>query len=165
MLISRYLALVATGLCLAAIADDYSSQETASYARFYTFSWPLGGDALKPRGGTTKGPEVTLATVPSPEWQAMQAPGLTKRERDRRAILAMAGCYRVMFDFLEVVAYPTPNTALAPYQSWGTEKVYVDRDDGDRISLVHIHQRALRHQALASDLAVRASLCRRVPRR
>lgn len=63
-------------------------------------------------------------------------------ERDRRAILAMVGTYRVTFDFLEVVPFVLATTATdksrAPYQSWGTEKVYVDEDDGKSISLVHI---------------------------
>ncbi len=104
----------------------------------YTFSWPLGPDAPAPRGGTTRGAPVTLVTEPTAEWQALQAPGLASRERDRRAILAMAGSYRVSFDFLEVAAFTDEGTRPRPYQSWGTEKVYVDRDEPGFISLVHI---------------------------
>ena len=59
-------------------------------------------------------------------------------ERDRRAILAMAGTYRVTFDFLEVAPFTAQDKPNAPYQSWGTEKIYVDADDGKSISLVHI---------------------------
>ncbi|HEY0818229.1 MAG TPA: DUF6607 family protein [Rhizobacter sp.] len=106
----------------------------------YTFSWPLDGSSLKPRGGTTRGAPVTLDTAPSPAWKALQAPGLTPQERDRRAILAMAGHYRVTFDFLEVASYTAadePKT-LGPYQSWATEKVYVDRDEPGFVSLVHV---------------------------
>jgi hypothetical protein len=110
----------------------------------YTFSWPLDGSAgaLKPRGGTTRGAAVTLDRAPSAAWAALREPGLAPRERDRRAILAMAGAYRVSFDFLEVDPFgagpgePTPTRA--PYQSWGTEKVYVDQDEPGFISLVHI---------------------------
>ena len=104
----------------------------------YTFSWPLDGTTLGPRGGTTRGAPVTLEREPSAAWKAVQAPGLPAQERDRRAILAMAGTYRVTFDFLEVVSWVAPPKPLGPYQSWGTEKVYVDKDEPGFISLVHI---------------------------
>ena len=39
------------------------------------------------RGGTTRGANVTLATEPSDAWRALQEPGLSAYERDRRAIL------------------------------------------------------------------------------
>jgi hypothetical protein len=107
----------------------------------YTFSWPLDAQGLKPRGGSTQGVPVTLDLAPSPEWNALQAPGLSAQERDRRAILAMAGSYRVTFDFLEIASYTAaddPSPKLGPYQSWGTEKVYVDRNEPGFVSLVHI---------------------------
>jgi hypothetical protein len=104
----------------------------------YTFSWQLDGGGLMPRGGTTKGPSVTLDKAASPEWQRLQEKGLSDVERDRRAILAMAGTYRVTFDFLEVTPFGADDQPKAPYQSWGTEKVYVDSDQGEFISLVHI---------------------------
>jgi hypothetical protein len=50
----------------------------------------------------------------------------------------MAGSYRVGFDFLEVVSFAAPARPLGPYQSWGTEKVYIDKDEPGFISLVHI---------------------------
>src|SRR5258706_13578498 len=68
----------------------------------YTFSWPLDGANPRPRGGTTRGAPVTLELAPSAAWRALQEGGLTAQERDRRAILAMAGTYRVDFDFLEI---------------------------------------------------------------
>ena len=105
----------------------------------YIFSWPLTSDpALAPRGGTTRGPDLTLDKTPSEAWRALQAPGLSTFERDRRAILAMAGSYRVTFDFLEVTPFTSDAKRERPYQSWGTERVYVDRDDGPFISLTHI---------------------------
>jgi hypothetical protein len=104
----------------------------------YTFSWPLDGSGLMPRGGTTKGPAVTLDHSESAAWQRLQEKGLSDVERDRRAILAMAGTYRVTFDFLEVTPFGAQDGPKAPYQSWGTEKVYVDSDTGEFISLVHI---------------------------
>jgi hypothetical protein len=115
-----------------------ATPQTASPA-LYTFTWQLGQpDAPTPRGGTTRGPAVTLDTEPSKAWSALQEPGLSPYERDRRAILAMAGDYRVTFDFLEVDTFPPQTPRDKPYQSWGTERVYVDADSGKSISLVHI---------------------------
>lgn len=128
------LAVLATILCLPVFAKDAAP---ASPPR-YTFSWPLDGSGLAPRGGTTKGPAVTLDKSESPAWQRLQEKGLSDLERDRRAILAMAGTYRVTFDFLEVTPFGGDDKPKAPYQSWGTEKVYVDSDAGRFISLVHI---------------------------
>ena len=128
------LAIVAMLSCMQVFAADTSP---ASAPR-YTFSWPLDGSGLMPRGGTTKGPAVTLDKSESPAWQKLQEKGISDLERDRRAILAMAGTYRVTFDFLEVTPFAADDKPKAPYQSWGTEKVYVDSDNGESISLVHI---------------------------
>jgi hypothetical protein len=118
-------------------ADDGAKPRDEAGAR-YTFSWPLDGSHLKPRGGSTKGAPVSLATAPSDAWKALQADDISSLERDRRAIRAMAGTYRVTFDFLEVVPFDVQSKPVAPYQSWGTEKIYVDRDEENFISLVHI---------------------------
>jgi hypothetical protein len=105
----------------------------------YVFAWPfIDPSGLAPRGGTTRGGSVTLAPEPSPAWQALQAPGLSPYERDRAAILAMAGDYRTSFDFLETVVFEPPHRPAAPYRSWGTERVYVVEDRGDFISLQHV---------------------------
>ena len=66
----------------------------------YAFSWLLEGSALKPRGGTTKGVPVTVDMAESAAWKSLRERDLTTVERDRRAILAMSGSYRVTFDFL-----------------------------------------------------------------
>jgi hypothetical protein len=122
----------------AGVAAD-EPKPAASASSRYTFSWPLGQpDAPLPRGGTTRGAPVTLATEPSQAWRSLQEPGLAAKERDRRAILAMAGEYRVTFDFLEVDSYKPDGSRDRPYQSWGTEKVYVERDSPDFVSLVHM---------------------------
>jgi hypothetical protein len=116
-----------------------ATSPAASAAQRYTFTWQLGQpDAPSPRGGTTHGPAITLDNEPSKTWTALQQPGLSPFERDRRAILAMAGDYRVTFDFLEVETFPPQTARDKPYQSWGTEHVYVDSDSGKSISLVHI---------------------------
>ncbi len=116
-----------------------ATQASSATAPRYTFSWPLNrADVPQPRGGTTRGAPVTLATKPAEAWRKLQEKGLAPLERDRRAILAMAGEYQVSFDFLEVDSYKIDGKRDRPYQSWGTEKIYVDRDDGKSISLVHM---------------------------
>jgi len=118
-------------------ADEYAGKSSSSAQR-YTFSWPLDGEGLKPRGGTTKGAPLQLDREPSAAWKSLQAANISTFERDRRAILAMAGTYRTTFDFLEITPFDSQAKLNAPYQSWGTEKVYVDTDSGKQISLVHI---------------------------
>jgi len=135
-------AAVAVLLAVVARAEDSAAPAKPTpedSSRRYIFSWPITADpALAPRGGTTRGPELTLDKSASEAWQGLQAPGLTAFERDRRAILAMAGSYRVTFDFLEVTPFAGDAKRDKPYQSWGTERVFVDRDDGRFISLSHI---------------------------
>ncbi len=132
------LAVVVCSVLTALHAADQPSAEKDKVASRYTFSWPTGPNAPAPRGGTTSGPALKVEAGPSPEWSRLQQPGLDAFERDRRAILAMAGSYRVNFDFLEIAAFTGDGSRPRPYQSWGTEKVYVDEDDGRTIRLVHI---------------------------
>jgi hypothetical protein len=139
------LGFIAIGVVAALIVSVSFAEEPAKPAasgspgQRYTFSWPISGDpALAPRGGTTRGPELQPDREPSAQWKALQEPGLAALERDRRAILAMAGGYRVTFDFLEITPFATDAKRDKPYQSWGTERVIVDRDDGKFISLSHI---------------------------
>ena len=130
-------ALVAIVVSLVTIASQ--AQQAAPEPRQFTFSWQFeNGDQLRPRGGTTRGAPLTLATEPSPAWRAVQEPGLSKFERDRRAILAMAGGYRTTFDFLETVGFTPGFTPSRPYQSWGTEFIYVVEDSGTFIRLQHL---------------------------
>jgi hypothetical protein len=110
----------------------------AQEASQFTFAWPLDEKALKPRGATTRGAPVVLESAPREAWRRLQEPGLSALERDRRAILAMAGPYRVSFDFLEVVRFDPRLKPDAPYQSWGTEHVFVAEDRPDFIALQHI---------------------------
>ena len=126
---------VTTAVLLASIA----SIATHAEPRQFTFSWPYEeGDTLRPRGGTTRGAPLTLATEPSAAWRAVQEPGVAKFERDRRAILAMAGGYRTSFDFLETVGFTPGFAPSRPYQSWGTEYIYVVEDTGTFIRLQHL---------------------------
>lgn len=59
-------------------------------------------------------------------------------EQDRTAILAMAGDYRVTFDFTETVAFVEGYKLKDRYTTGGYESVRVIEDTGDFISLQHI---------------------------
>jgi hypothetical protein len=105
----------------------------------YTFSWNISEIcSMKPRGGTSRGAKIILDDEPNQGWIAIQAPDLSTFEKDRQAILAMQGPYRVSFDFIETMGFVSNYSPTDPYQSWGTEYVYVAQDDGDYISLQHI---------------------------
>lgn len=104
----------------------------------YTFGWPLGDDPRQsPRGGSSRGAPVTLDPDTS-IWSALDNPEATAEERDRRAILALAGEFRVTFDFLETVTYLPATERARPYQSWATEYVFVLEEQADFIALQHI---------------------------
>lgn len=128
----------ATAASTAAVASDATTVATPPADRRYTFSWRfVDGDAMAPRGGTTRGPEPTLAPSPSDRFQRLvEMP--TGKARDRAAILAMAGDYRVSFDFLEVAGFTGERKPERPYQSWATERVIVVEDTPDRIVLQHV---------------------------
>jgi hypothetical protein len=120
-------------------ASTEPSTDVTPAAQRFLFSYPFAdGDAMAPRGGTSKGTPITLDDAPHPGWLRLQDEGLDDFERDRRAILAMAGPYRASFDFLEVEDYSEAQTLRKPYQSWGTEYVYVIEDRGSFISLQHV---------------------------
>ena len=105
----------------------------------YTFSWPYAdGSELTPRGGTTKGPEVQLNYAPAKEFLNLQVDGLVDKDRDRLAIISMAGDYRTSFDFIETMGFVSGYKTPKPYQSWGTERVYLIEESEDFISLQHI---------------------------
>lgn len=137
--IKTLLLLSAVVLTVAALANRALGDEEAQDTQRYTFSWPYAkGSEVQPRGGTTRGTAVELASEASKAWQALRASGISDYERDRRAILAMAGPYRASFDFIETVRYTFDQDPPRPYQSWGTEYVYVAEDRGDFISLQHL---------------------------
>jgi len=111
---------------------------SGALAQQYIFAWPPEEAKLKPRGGTTRGAPVALEKEPGEAWRKLREPGLSALERDRRAILAMTGSYRVTFDFLEVVRFDPALKPDAPYQSWATEYVFAAEDRPDFIALQHI---------------------------
>ena len=90
--------IIIAAACWAHQAGSYESSTDkpgnpdSGNSRQYTFAWQfLDGSEMAPRGGTTTGARVDLVKAPSPEWQQLQEAGLDKKEKDRRAILAMAG--------------------------------------------------------------------------
>ena len=140
--IMRRLGVVLIGALLAVQslwAEDTSTVSDKPAPRQYTYSWMFSdADEMKPRGGTTAGPNVVLDQQVSASFQQLQSTELTRLDRDRRAILAMAGSYRTSFDFIETVGFTPQYEPRAPYQSWGTERVYVVASEPDFISLQHI---------------------------
>ena len=141
-ILKLFAGLIAVSGILAAslsIADQQTALDEDVAPRQYTFSWMfIESGTIKPRGGTTSGPEVQLDTRTSEAFAGLQAAGLDDRERDRRAILAMAGDYRTSFDFIETIGFTEGYQPRAPYQSWGTERVYVVANEPEFVSLQHI---------------------------
>lgn len=105
----------------------------------YVFSWPISDNCEdSPRGGTSLGSDVEFDKQDHVAWLAIQDPTLSKFEKDRAAILAMSGGYRVDFDFLETVGFSPEFKRDRPYHSWGTEYVYIVEDKPEYISLQHV---------------------------
>ena len=114
-------------------------QTETTERRQYTFAWQFSEDSdLAPRGGTSTGPSVELDQSVSPEFARMTNASPSTLERDRRAILAMAGNFRTSFDFIETVGFEANYKPARPYQSWGTEFVTVVENSEKFISLQHI---------------------------
>lgn len=124
--------------CLTLVALLAVSAAAASGGHYVFARQFADSDALRPRGGTTKGPGIDLVTVPTDDFRRLQATEISRFERDRRAILAMAGPYRVSFDFVEVADFSADPQPRAPYQSWATEYVYIVADQRHFISLQHL---------------------------
>jgi hypothetical protein len=119
-------------------ASGYASVPApASPETAYVFGWgELPASIAKPRGGSTQGTPVTLApgrTLPLPEITAAR----DAFGRDRAAILALAGDYRVSFHFMESLGLTPDYKPIRSYHSWATEHVRVLEDTGRFISLQH----------------------------
>lgn len=133
------LASVFLFLSVAGNAQDEKIHGSCDELRQFTFSWQFVDQCgLKTRGGSSKGAGLVLDKLPHPGWLAIQETGLSDYEKDRRAILAMVGGFRTSFDFLETVGYKPNFKPDPPYQSWGTEYVYLVEDRDDFIGLQHI---------------------------
>lgn len=100
------------------------------------FGWQF--ESLPLRGGVSKGSSVQLQTTASEAWKELQKPNISEQERDRRAILAMAGSYRASFDFVETMGFSEGYQPQSPYRSWGTEVVYVLENSPQKVVLQHV---------------------------
>ena len=119
------------------LSDEPNSTKTDVLR--YTYSWPYSGDSeMTPRGGITRGPEVYLSEEPSTQFLRLQTDDLSDKARDRLAIISLAGDYRTSFDFIETMGFVPNYKPPKPYQSWGTERVYLIQDSENFISLQHI---------------------------
>ncbi len=119
--------------------NGYSKNDGDREKEVYTFSWNLTDRPHQlPRGGLTSGTPVKLDRKPSPRWRSLNDPAKTDFERDRAAILSMAGEYRASFEFLETIVFDPALDKARPYQSWGTEFIFVLDDRETFISLQHI---------------------------
>lgn len=121
------------------MANDHKKKSADCEISQFTFSWSMIKDCnMKPRGGSSKGVKNILDYKVHSGWKSLQHEEISNFEKDRLAILAMAGPYRVSFDFLETIGYTEDYTPARPYQSWGNEYVYVVEERDNFISLQHI---------------------------
>lgn len=83
---------------------------------------------------------LAACTTPGASLSASSQSEATQADfqRDRQAILAMAGDHRVMFDFKETAAFVPDYEPIKPKESGGYEIVRVIEDTGTKIALQHI---------------------------
>ncbi|MFT5905564.1 MAG: hypothetical protein ACI9E1_001162 [Cryomorphaceae bacterium] len=125
-------------LIILTLMSSFVIAEPDKPVRGHVFAWPFIKTAkMQPRGGMTKGTDIVLAKESSTQWKALQDKSITGFEKDRLAILAMAGSYRVSFDFMETMGFADGYTPPKPYFSWGTEHVQVLKKEEKSISLQH----------------------------
>ncbi|WP_425411054.1 DUF6607 family protein [Hyphococcus sp.] len=96
--------------------------------------------ALAMAGCATAPTNQTSAAAPAAQTAPANAARQTAAqfESDRKAILAMAGDYKVTFDFIETVSFDEDYALKDRKLSGGHEIVRVIADEGDFISLQHI---------------------------
>lgn len=84
-------------------------------------------------------PHVTSLLIATCLWTTSQTVfSAEPPEQDRAAILAMAGPYKVYFNFEETVPLIKDYELKKPYSEDANEIVYLVSDSGDRIELQHI---------------------------
>ena len=97
----------------------------------------LAGATATSASGAEMAADTTVASTVAAA-ATMDAQEQARFERDRQAILAQTGDYRVRFDMRENISFRPDYQPLEPKRSGGTEIVRVVYDHGDRISLQHI---------------------------
>jgi len=124
---------------LIAYEDNKNPDQKETVITGHVFGWPfLEIERMQPRGGTSTGGNVTLFKGEKPSWKKLQETNLSIKDRDRSAILAMAGSYRISFDFMETAGFKPNFKPSKPYFSWGTERVIVLKDEPNFISMQHV---------------------------
>jgi hypothetical protein len=104
----------------------------------HVFAWPFTEvEEMQPRGGSTQGTKVVLDETPSASWLRLQDASVSKYARDVNSIVALAGSYRVSFDFVETMGFKKGYKPPKPYFSWGTEHVQVLALEANFVSLQH----------------------------
>lgn len=127
--------LVSLALGLCAQGEEEKEEKVV---RGHVFAWPFTEAAeMQPRGGSTQGTTVVLDEEPSEAWKVLQGEAASALEKDKRAILALAGSYRVSFDFIETMGFTADYKPQKPYFSWGTELVQVLAEEEKFVSLQH----------------------------
>ncbi len=103
----------------------------------YVFGWgSLPAGLARPRGGMTQGTPVELA--PPRELPLAEIAAAPRSfDKDRAAILSLAGDYKTSFHFMESLGLYPSHKPTRPYHSWATEEVRVIEDSGNFISLQH----------------------------
>ena len=136
MKISFFLFLLILNNSVIAETSNYgSSKEKVNQSEI---NWLLDRhNVQEARGGTTSGLEPEIDKAPSNYFIKLQN-SKKQKEKDRFAILAMAGDYKANFEFTEIFG-SNPNYSLDnPYKSWGTETIMVIQNSENFISLQHI---------------------------
>ena len=72
---SRPVLILVLACLLPAAAGAYEPGEQTAAASQFTFAWPLGEHALKPRGGTSRGTQVVLDTAEGDAWKRLREAG------------------------------------------------------------------------------------------
>lgn len=103
------------------------------------------GRLLKPyltpkdfRGGTTSGAKIDYDQNSGQKSFEAILQAKDKKTKDRKAILAQVGEYKVSFEFAETFAFEKDQKLDKPYFSWATEYVFPIKETENFISLQHI---------------------------
>ena len=138
-------ALLAQGCMTSSTKSSLTDKNDDSYAakafdsdptkkRQYVFGWGMVPHELAvPIGGTTRGSEVVYTKPKTPIPEGVKP----NFEKDRDAILSLAGQFKVDFHFMEVLGLTDTYKPRRSYNSWGTEHVQILEDTGKFISLQH----------------------------
>jgi len=114
-------------------AETYSSKGKEQNYTFGRFSQKN----ITPRGGSTKGGKIIIDTKNSKSFSKIKR-AKTKKEKDRLAILAQAGDYKVSFEFIETIGFNKNYKLDVPYNSWATEFILPIKNTENFISLQHV---------------------------